>query len=109
MCVERFLLSLMSHFGGPQELAKQWHACFAEASAMKRVRVAMAMLRLLEKFEQHDVEPESLNDGELAAEATVARARVRAELLRDDPVTAAAVAEQYGFEVTRITSLVTSE
>ncbi|GAA4445471.1 hypothetical protein GCM10023156_05060 [Novipirellula rosea] len=92
----------MKHFGGPRELARNWHQSFTEATALKRVRAAVAMLRLLERFERHDVDPEELDDEELVQETLNAKIAATTELLKDRPEVVGIVAEQFGYRLTRI-------
>ncbi len=100
LCIERFLMALMKHFGGPQELAKQWHQCFVEATALKRVRAGQALIMLLERFEHHDVDPDGMTDEELASAARNAQVAATIELFQSNPETAAVIAERFGFQHT---------
>ncbi|TWT95760.1 hypothetical protein [Neorhodopirellula pilleata] len=97
MCVEKFLLSLMKRVGGPEELAKQWHQCFTEATAMKRVRAAMAMLNLLERFERHRDPLSAMTTDDLEIEAQAARIAAMVESFQDSPDVAASIASQFGY------------
>lgn len=99
--VERFLMSLMSRYGGPEGFAKQWHAAVSEASACRRIRAGQAFLFLLERFERDPEVLSDYSDQQLENELLAERLRVIQETLRSTPDVVKAAVTPFGYDLVK--------
>ena len=102
MCVERFLLDLMRHFGGASGLSKAWYEAFLEAAAARRVRACESLVRLTDWFTKYpDVltGAAQLEDAQLEEELLKLKVEATFELFRKHPDVVALIAQRTGYRL----------